>query len=305
MTTLLERVIARIEELNPLHGKKLRRNVSACDADYFAKADSFLAGYLRYLGGIGRDLEYGIACYLQMVAGMICEQVRFMESGAYTSSSFDEVNRTVYGNPEVMESHLQGLLLSQILWKHHYAMFSFFANALPDYKGTIRNYLEIGGGHGLYMSEAIRILGPGVSFDLVDVSQSALDVARQFIASMKVTYIMDDILTYKPAKRYDAITMGEVMEHVEQPVELLASVGNLLHDDGVVYITTPTNAPAIDHIYLFRTVQEIRDVIRAAAFEIVSEVKQCAEDVPEAEAERRKITVMYGAFLKKMRRGSA
>lgn len=302
---LLERVIGAIEAINPLHGKKLRKNMHACNADYFEKAEHFLESYLRYLTGMGRDLEYGVTCYLNMVAGMVYEQVRFMESGEYASRSFAEINKKVYGNPEVMDAHLQGLLLSQILWMHHFAMLSFFGDTLPKYKHTIRNYLEIGGGHGLYIAEAMRILGNGVSFDLVDISRSALEASKQFIAGGKVTYILQDILTYTPGKTYDAVTMGEVLEHVERPAELLYSVGNLLHDDGVAYITAPTNAPAIDHIYLFRTVQEIRDVIRAAEFDIVSEVRQCAEDVPEEVAEQKKITVMYGAFLKKLRRSSA
>ena len=196
----------------------------------------------------------------------------FIETGEYSNKSFSDVYLRVYSNPDVMSYHMHGLLLSQILWQQHYEMFSFFSCTLPLFKDGIRSYLEIGGGHGLFVSEALELLNKEVYFELVDVSQSSLDMAKKFITNGKVNFVLQDIFAYETARHYDFIAMGEVLEHVEQPEALLRRVSNLLTDDGYVFITVPANAPAIDHIYLFKNEHEIRNLAEAAGFRIATEV---------------------------------
>lgn len=299
MNELLEEIIIKIEQINPVHGKKLRKNFQHNDSALFLNAAAFLNKYSRYLRSIDKDLDYGIECYLKFVSDVVYEQVRFMETGQYSNQSFDEVYQRVYNNPEVMLYYMHGLLLSQILWQHHYKIFSFFSKTLPQFKNNIKSYLEIGGGHGLFISEAMQILDNEVSFELVDISQSSLDIAKKFIENEKVNFILQDIFTFKPEQKYDFITMGEILEHVEQPRALLTTANSLLTSDGTVFITVPTNAPAIDHIYLFRNAQEIRRIVETSGFKIVREVSAYAENVPIEKAEKLNISLMYGAFLKK------
>ncbi len=299
MTDLLEEIISKIEVLNPRHTKKLRKNIKSLDADYFAMADSFLEKYQQFLVSVDKNLDYVIESYLRMNSDVMYEQIRFMETGKYSSSSFEEVNKRVYNNPEVMEYYIHGILLSQVLWAHHYKMFSFFIKNLPAYKDKIKNYLEIGGGHGLFISEAIKKLNPDTNFDMVDISSSSISIAKKFIQDDKVNYILSDILEYNTNKKYDFITMGEVLEHVEEPLKLLKRLSELVADNGYIYITVPANGPTIDHIYLFRNADEIRELIHAAGLEVVNEINVYVEDVSKEVAEEQKITLMYGAFLKK------
>jgi 2-polyprenyl-3-methyl-5-hydroxy-6-metoxy-1,4-benzoquinol methylase len=230
---------------------------------------------------------------------MVYEQVRFAETGEYSNKSFTDVYQRVYSNPEVMLYHMHGLLLSQILWQQHYKMLSFFTETLPQFKDTIKSYLEIGGGHGLFISEALQILDSDVRFELIDVSQSSLDIANKFIESERVNSALQDIFCFKPKQKYDCIAMGEVLEHVEQPQVLLNIANNLLSANGTVFITVPANAPAIDHIYLFKNDREIREIINSAGFEILREISAFAENIPQEKAEQFKVPMMYGAFLKK------
>jgi hypothetical protein len=72
-----------------------------------------------------------------------------------------------------------------------------------------------------------------------------------------------------------------------------------LSDDGTLFITTPANAPAIDHIFLFKDENDIRQLIEDAGFKVASEFYRYAEDVDKATADRFKITLHYGACLKK------
>ena len=269
MGKLVDSVISKIDAVNPIHVKKLRKHIKDADSEYFKKAEDFLAKYVEILVSIDKDLDYGVHCYLKMCSDMMYEHVRFSESGKYSNTSFDDVNTKVYGNPEIMTYYMYGLLLSQFLWRHHYEILKFFTNSLGKYKKDVRNYLEIGGGHGLYISEASNIFGKDVKYDFIDISSSSIEIAKKFIGVGRVNYILEDIFKFNNGHQYDFITMGEVLEHMESPQDLLSRVRDMLTDKGHLFITTPTNAPTIDHIYLFRNIQEIKDIIERSGLNVV------------------------------------
>jgi 2-polyprenyl-3-methyl-5-hydroxy-6-metoxy-1,4-benzoquinol methylase len=296
--SILAEVVSKISRSNPIHAKKLSKTLQKSDPVFVNRATTFLKKYTDYLHGRGKDLDYAIECYLKMVADMTHAHVRFIESGEYASKAFGEVNQRVYSNPEIMEYYMNGLILSQFLWAHHYVMFSFFVELLQKYKHKITRYLEIGGGHGLFISEAINILNKSVQFDLVDISPASIEMAKSFIGNKRVNFILSDVFEYEAENKYDFITMGEVLEHVERPDRLLAKLKSLLNDDGYVYVTVPANAPAIDHIYLFKNARDIRETIEKTGFEIIEDKAVYAEDVSQAKAEKLKITLMYGALLR-------
>ena len=298
--TRLNRIIEYIDERNPVHTRKLKKTLLALGEDYEQRAEAFLTKYEGLLSEAGKDLNYAVDCYLRFLADITMETMQFRATGRYSATSFAEVNRRVYENPEVMEYHLHALLLSQFLWKHHYEMFCFFSGEIATRSSAIENYLEIGGGHGLQVSEALRLLGPGTTFALVDISPTSLDLARRLVSSSRVEFILSDIFEYHPVAKFDFITMGEVLEHVEDPAALLRRVSDLLAENGTLFITTPTNAPTIDHIYLFRNAAEIRRLIRDSGLTITSEFSRYAENVSPEFAEAHKITLHYGASLKKL-----
>ena len=95
----------------------------------------------------------------------------------------------------------------------------------------------------------------------------------------------------------DLEQIGEVLEHVEDPARLLRKLRELCSDDGLVFMTTPTNAPAIDHIYLFRDVQHIRDLIAEAGFDVLDERAELTEETTPKRAAAAKIATLYGALL--------
>lgn len=291
-------IINYISSRNPIHTKKLNKNLLQLGETYNRRAEDFLTRYERVLAEEGRNLDYAIDCYLKMIADITMESLRFRETGVYSSKSFAEVNRRVYGNPKVMEYYMHALLLSQFLWKHHYEMFCFFTEELAKHKHSVKTYLEIGGGHGLQVAEATKILSADSTFTVVDISSTSLNIARRLVDNHRVNFILSDIFNYHPDKKFDFITMGEVLEHMENPGALLRCVANLLADDGSLFITTPANAPTIDHIYLFRNADDIRQLIKDSGFAIATEFFRFAEDVAKEAAERYQITLHYGASLK-------
>lgn len=298
MSTLLH-IIDYIGTRHAIHHKKLRKNLPALGAEYEQRAAEFFERYQKLLDEDGRTIDYATDCYLRMLADLTSEAKLFMETGEYSSKSFAEVNARVYGDPAVMEYYMHGLLLSQFLWKHHYQMFCFFVEELGKRRHSIRQYLEIGGGHGFQVAEAARMLGDSASVTVVDISATSLNLARRLVQNDRVQYVHSDIFEYHPPTKFDFITIGEVLEHLENPGALLVRAGELLAENGRVFITTPANAPTIDHIYLFRNAAEIRDLIERSGFEIEAEFQRYAEDVTPEVAERFKISLLYGATLRR------
>jgi hypothetical protein len=67
--------------------------------------------------------------------------------------------------------------------------------------------------------------------------------------------------------------MGEVLEHVERPELFLRRIAELAKDDAYVFITTCVNAPAVDHIFLWRTTDELEDMIIRSGLRIVQPLR--------------------------------
>lgn len=295
----LDYIIDYISSRNVIHHKKLKKNLGGLGGLYESRAEQALTRYEQLLAQDGKTLDYAIDCYLQMLADYLVETMRFRETGAYTSKSFAEVNARVYANPAVMEYYMHGLMLSQFLWKHHYEMFCFFSEVLAGHQATVKSYLEIGCGHGFQVAEAVRVLDPAATITVVDISPTSLELARRHVADERAQFVLCDVFQYEVEKPFDFITIGEVIEHLEDPAAMLRRAAGLLADDGTLFLTAPANAPAIDHIHLFRNAAEIRDLIQATGFRITAEFFRYAEEVPPEVAEKHKIALLYGAALKK------
>ena len=299
MTNILQEILDKIALKNPNHAAKLLINIDDLDANYHKTANDFFNKYNEYLLKTNKTIDFGIDCYLHMIADMLEERFNFIRTGQYSNTSFDAVEKRVYGDPKIMDYHMHGLVLAQFLWFDQYDRILFFKDNLKKYNSNTNNYLEIGGGHGLYINEALNVMPEISRFEMVDISQSSLDLAMGILNTDKINYYLKNIFDFDTTQKYDFITMGEVLEHVEQPLELLQKAGDLLADNGVFYITTPINAPMIDHIYLFNNEQEIREMIYSANFEIIEEKIVISEKISAEKAAKQKVPVMYAAFLKK------
>ncbi len=294
--SLLTEVADLISTADAGYGAQIAKLIAASDDRYRQSAAEFLGRYRRFIEAQGKSLEFGINSFMRLRTDMAAEWLEFKRTGKYTSSSFAEVEQRVYGTPEVMQQHMHGLVFAQFLWPEQYRRYTFFADHLNEFAGAARTYLEVGGGHALYLVEAVKQL-PQARFDLLDISRSSIELARGIAAGLPVAYHLHNIMDFHPEQRYDFITMGEVLEHLEDPAALLKRVRDLLADDGHAYITTPVNAPMIDHIYLFNDAEEIRVLFRSCGLQIEKEVTQYALNMPEKRAKALKVPLMFGAFV--------
>ncbi|MET3535523.1 class I SAM-dependent methyltransferase [Chryseobacterium limigenitum] len=296
----IEQLIENIATKNAIHGKKLQKNFSFLkeEENYINDYNVFINKYKDILEKNSLTFDDSINYYLKMIGDFNEEMLDFMRTGKYRNTSFDAVNKAMYNNPDVMVSHMHGLLLSQFLWKHHYDVYQYFKNGIQKYL-PVQSYLEIGAGHGLYFEAAMGKIGDDCTFEALDISETSLELTKSLIKSDQVIYHLKNVFDYTDEdEKKDFITMGEVLEHVEDPLALLTKIKSLIKPEGTIFITTPTNAPSIDHIYLFNNVQEIRDLIIEAGLEIVDERYFVSEDIDLEKAEKRKIATMYASFLK-------
>jgi 2-polyprenyl-3-methyl-5-hydroxy-6-metoxy-1,4-benzoquinol methylase len=294
----LNNVLSLIESLNPVHIKKIRKNVASFDSEYELMAELFFKKYFKFLKNEDKSINFAIDCYLKLIADVYSETIEFHRTGKYSSTTFEEVNERVYANPNVMEYYMHGLIMSQFLWKQHYFIYKFYTKNLIKYIDQTKKFLEIGAGHGLYLSKALDILSPTTSFDVVDISETSISIGKKFCNDDRVDFKLQDIFNFPSDVKFDFITMGEVLEHVEQPKALLSKIRELMDESSTLFMTTPTNAPAIDHLYLFNNVEEIREFIFSTGFEIIEELAVLTEDVSEEKAKKNKVSILYGAFLK-------
>jgi SAM-dependent methyltransferase len=295
---LLAQTITRITSIDSTGGAKLRKFAEQAGGVFEARAEHFFASFQRFLEFRGLSFDYGIDCYLRLCEAMKEERLNFIRNECYSSTSFAEVAERVYHNPDVMRYHMYGLVLGQFLWPDQYHRYSFFCDTLPGYAPHVRNYLEIGGGHALYAAEAFSTLSRDTHIDVVDISAISLELAQGMLPNVPISWHQSDIFNFVPNRRYDFITIGEVLEHLEDPRAMLRRIQDLLAPDGSAYITTPANAPMIDHIYHFNNAQEIRDMFREAGFKIETETSMFAGEMSLAVAEKLKVPLMYAAFVR-------
>ena len=292
-------ILESIKEKNPMHYKKLKKSTAFGDEQFMQRAETFFKKYDEILMKNGLNMEYAIDSYLHVCHDMMYEQIRFLETGKYTSTSFDEVNARVYANPDTMVYYMHGLLLSQYLWEHHFKILEFFYNNIGKFTSNIHNVLEIGGGHGLYANEIFNAFKFDFNYTMVDISATSIDMAKNFVNDHPITFINEDAYKFESDKKFDFIIMGEVLEHVEEPLALMKKLHFLGSDNVTAFITVPCNAPAIDHIYLFRNPGELISLYNEAGWEVIMDVAASSESKKSTAVDDPMIPIMHAAFLRK------
>ncbi len=102
--------------------------------------------------------------------------------------------------------------------------------------------LDIGCSQGLL---PILLARRGVEVVGVDVEEPSLAFARARLAEEpaevqnRVTLLCTDAITWSPPERFDTVVLGEILEHVVHPDQLLAAAARLLADGGRLILTVP------------------------------------------------------------------
>ena len=247
-----------------------------CESRFKADADDFLTRTDEFarlaLVNIGDELPRYVADYRWMCERFLEEELHFHREGSYRLSTFADAYREVYSDLDYMGKYVRGILISQILWDPHARAFDIFRTEFLPRLPERASYLEVGPGHGLFLyfaSQAKQI----ERLEAWDVSKASIAETRAALSRLGVTreinIVEQDVLKAPPRQEeFDGAVISEVLEHLERPDLALQSLRAALKPGGRIFINAPINSPAPDHIYLWRSTDEMTKFVEDQGFEV-------------------------------------
>ncbi|MBX9860705.1 MAG: class I SAM-dependent methyltransferase [Sphingomonas sp.] len=112
-----------------------------------------------------------------------------------------------------------------------------FARLFGRFQGTTLSALDVGGGAGWLLSQARRVEPRLTHTQVVDIDPSARDAAE----AQGHDFFLGRIEVYETDQRFDVILLLNLIEHVDDPVAVLAKVRGLLKPGGCVIVKTPNH----------------------------------------------------------------
>ena len=290
-------LVAEIMRTNPFQKKKLLRFLESRDEYFYLDANQKIEKLFATIKNddpIRRVSEY----FSKMSLDFLRAQIKFKETNKYPVSDHVVTKEAIYENKEIMTYYMYGLFASYFLWPNHHQIYKYFKEVVRKV-GPVRQHLEIAPGHGLFTLSTKS--EHACASTLIDISETSLDITRavleEFRVNTNITYINTDFFKSNVGQKFDFIVMGEVLEHVNNPTDFLSKAKELLNDSGTVFITTCTDAPAIDHVFHFRDLNEIRKLCTDSGLSILEELAIPADyDCLEA-AKNNRSTINYCALL--------
>jgi 2-polyprenyl-3-methyl-5-hydroxy-6-metoxy-1,4-benzoquinol methylase len=103
----------------------------------------------------------------------------------------------------------------------------------PFFKGSTA--LELGPGNGFMTKYLVREFS---KLTIVEGSKTLTDQIPDYENIIKINSLFEN---YEPNECYDTIIMNHVLEHIENPIELLKKVYNWLDNKGVLILGVPNS----------------------------------------------------------------
>ena len=243
---------------------------------------------------------YSLGSYNSLCKETIQEQFFLKKTGTYRSIKEKKNNTFLYSSNKKMQIYLLGLLLTQILWPSHYKILNFYRKKIKKKKNI--KFLEIGAGHGL-MSKYLIEESQSNNGTICDISKKSLELVKEILKkklklNRQIEFRRNDFFKLKISTKFDFIIMGEVVEHVTNPVKFILKAKKLLQKNGIIFLSTCANCAQVDHLYHFKSIKEIKSLIKKCKLKIISELISPSENINKKNWKKEKIAINYCAFLK-------
>jgi SAM-dependent methyltransferase len=252
-------------------GKPVDYLIRTHGESFWAEAERLVGWSLR-LGGTPYSalLDYTLE-YLRA-------QALFRRSHQYTHVNYEDARREVYDNPAVMQGfYLDGLMLTHAFWPIHYDIHRFFQHEFLPRVPDAGTGSEIGFGHGLYLLDLLNAR-PGATTVSYDISEFSEEYANRLLRLGGIDPARFELHQADARERLpidDAscewMIFAEVLEHIPDPAYALRELARCLVPGAPLFATTVIDSNAIDHLYQFEDVVQIRTMLRESGFEIAIE----------------------------------
>jgi 2-polyprenyl-3-methyl-5-hydroxy-6-metoxy-1,4-benzoquinol methylase len=266
---LLARIVESQLAVFPEHADYLATRYADQDEPQF-RFDEATAGQIVTIAERGSGLRQYCEDYKFLTGIVLEEEIYFRRHREYRLKSFADAREQVYANREYMTRYMNGLLLTQLWWRNHARVLRWYCERFVEPTLPGGAHLEVGPGHGLYLYLAAT-RGHPASVTAWDVNPSSLDLVRHALTALNyrgpLSLELVDLFEAR-AERFDTVTFSEVLEHLEDPVAAMRAVAAVLAAGGRAFVHAPVNSPAPDHLTLFRTPEEIVDLVADAGFDI-------------------------------------
>lgn len=229
-------------------------------------------------------------------------QKNLEKSGRYLYSSYEEVEKNAYQNDASLTGpqYIWGMYFSLFFWPGRNKIYKFFHNDFVKNKAVAGMVLEAPIGAGTFMADFLTS-NSGWTGVGVDISESSIEFTKNYLkldnVLDRIKIVKENIYKFKYDGLFNKILCGDFLEHVEDPLGILEILYNLLEKDGQVFISVAVWAANIDHIYLYKSVREVRDHIYASNFRIDKELIHNV--VENHKPEQEKTPIHYCAILSK------
>jgi 2-polyprenyl-3-methyl-5-hydroxy-6-metoxy-1,4-benzoquinol methylase len=228
------------------------------------------------------------------VADDILSFVRAAHSADYIEAYLARVNRlaelqerfdanpcvATLGDPSAArpESYSLALLLSIVFTNHRFEIMQVLAKFLRELPATSAGSIaSIGCGTGYELKLTAELL-PGWKIEGYDTDAEMHEKARQLLTFFQVSHAVDfqaefplETVTPQTEKRYDALLLCEVLEHLPNPKQALATLAGCLKDGGRMFVTMAINIAQEDHIVLYPDIESCRMQIRESGLQVLYE----------------------------------
>ncbi|MDR0823126.1 MAG: class I SAM-dependent methyltransferase [Endomicrobium sp.] len=298
---MLKAFLSLIESKSLMQFKYLSKSLIDITIDEKDKLENLF----EFLAHKGNTIDTIAMQYLKFTDYFLEEQMFFVLNRRYRYSTSDEISK-LYNNREFMNNYTIGLGLSSYLWHTHRVLMKLFNKFLSEIRGERRHslYFEIGPGHGEHFVTAMR----NTNFSKyigIDISETSAERTKEFIKwSLKENrqdweILNKDFFDYEISDKPNAIVMGEVLEHVENPLSFLNKIYDISTNDTRIYISTAVNAPQLDHIYLFNDIDEVKNMFKKAKLEIIDMAAEASNFASIEKALQKKTAIVVAFILKK------
>jgi len=304
MNDLTNELIENISARNALQNKALSKEMTNLTPLHLAGLEELISFFCAK--GFSID---GIAkAYLSFVDYFLEERKYFIRNDSYRYASYQETMQ-LYNDKEYMESYMIGLALSIYFLKLQRDNMDFFISHCRKMQVSEEsNFIEIGTGHGSYFVAAMQNTSLG-SYLGIDISPTSVKITKEYveycIKSKKKNYsVMEkDFFEFDDSNKFDMVVMGEILEHVEQPLRFLQKAASIATEDAPIYVSTAINSPFPDHIHLFRNVDEVKVLFNQANLSIVDEIVITPNGITLEKAYKNKYDIVVAYMLKRQKGG--
>lgn len=233
---------------------------------------------LHLCGGDVAKFRGAVSAWVEFSMEYLQRQHKFLQTGAYATTSFDQIRHELYDNEERMRSfYLVALMFSFVFSANYIGYYRFFRRQMLPRVRDARAVCDIGCGHGVYLSQ--MLLGsPGTRGLGLDISDASLSTTRSLLAFHNVpesryALALGDLRDTLPvpSESQNAATCFEVLEHLDDPRHALEEIHRILAPGAALCVSAAVRMESVDHLYVFHHPNDVRALLSDVGFTVVAD----------------------------------